>query len=566
MSLDSVRVFLAEHAHDLAVLRTDGSSATVALAAHAFGVAPERIAKTLALEVGDRTLLVVLSGTRRLDNRKMRATFGGKAKLLDADVTLRLTGHPVGGVCPFGLATPLPVYCDRSLAAFDEVVPAAGSVDSAVRLSPARLGALAQAVGSMSAKTRPDPWGVAALSPSCPSIVRVRAREIVMADVVVVDSSEGKQKPRLQRNARIVLACALVALGLWTLHGFLPALVWAAVIAVAIGPLYARAARRWPPGRHNITLPLLFTTAVAVVFLLPFVVLGVQAAREAHDTIQFARNAMESGVPVPTWISGLPFGAAQATAWWQANLADPSDVSGLVHHATHGTALLTTREIGAAFTHRVLIFCFTILTLFFVLRSGETLTRELLMASQKLFGSHGEKIARQIIASIHGTVDGLVLVGLVEGFLLGIVYAVTGVPHPTLLGALSAVAAMIPFLLVILLGMVGVFMMATGSALWTAIAVVAIGYFMVFVADHFVRPVLIGGATKLPFIWVLLGILGGVETWGLIGLFVGPAVMAALMSLWRDFVKPEIAPETAAAAPASPHRPKVLSPVPIASG
>ena len=386
-----------------------------------------------------------------------------------------------------------------------------------------------------------------------------------MADVVVVDSSEGKQKPRLQRNARFVLAAALLGLGVWTLHGFLAALVWAAVIAVAIGPLYARAVRRWPPGKHNIALPLLFTTAVAVVFLLPFVVLGVQAAREAHDTIQFARNAMESGVQVPAWISGLPFGASQATAWWQANLANPSDVSGLVHHATHGTALLTTREIGANFTHRILIFCFTILTLFFILHSGETLSRELLVASNKLFGPHGEMVARQIIASIHGTVDGLVLVGLAEGVILFVVYAVAGVPHPTLLGALSAVAAMIPFLLVILLAVVGMFMMATGSALWAAVAVVAIGYVLVFVSDHFVRPVLIGGATKLPFIWVLLGILGGVETWGLVGLFVGPALMAALMSLWRDFIKPETAAAAASAPTAPPQRPKVLSPVPIAS-
>ncbi len=387
-----------------------------------------------------------------------------------------------------------------------------------------------------------------------------------MADVVVVDSSEGKQKPRLQRNARFALAAALVALGVWTLHGFLAALVWAAVIAVAIGPLYVRAMRRWPPGKHNIILPLLFTTAVAVVFLLPFVVLGVQAARDGHDVIVFVRSAMESGVPVPAWVGDLPVGATQLTTWWQANLAHPSDVSGLVHHATHGSALLTTREIGAAFSHRILIFFFTILTLFFLLRSGETLTRDLLLGSQKLFGPHGEKIARQIIASIHGTVDGLVLVGLVEGLLLGIVYAVAGVPHPTLLGALSAVAAMIPFLLIILLAIIGAFMIGTGSALWTAVAVVAIGYVMVFVSDHFVRPVLIGGATKLPFLWVLLGILGGVETWGLIGLFVGPAVMAALMSLWRDFVKPEAMPIAMTASPTAPaQRPKVLSPVPIAS-
>ena len=142
MSLESVRAHLSEHAPDLTILRTTGSSATVALAAEAFGVDPSRIAKTLAVAVADRTILLVLGGTRRLDNRKFRATFGGKAKMLAAEATLRLTGHPVGGVCPFGLATPLPVYCDESLRDFDEVLPAAGSTDSAVRLAPARLATL----------------------------------------------------------------------------------------------------------------------------------------------------------------------------------------------------------------------------------------------------------------------------------------------------------------------------------------------------------------------------------------------------------------------------------------
>ena len=142
MSLESVRAFLAEHAPDLALLRTGGSSATVTLAAQAFGVEPAAIAKTLAVRVGDRTVLLVLSGTRRLDNRKAKAAFGAKPRMLDPEATLRATGHPVGGVCPFGLATPLPVHCDRSLLAFDEVVPAAGSTDSAVRLPPARLAAL----------------------------------------------------------------------------------------------------------------------------------------------------------------------------------------------------------------------------------------------------------------------------------------------------------------------------------------------------------------------------------------------------------------------------------------
>ncbi|MET0708379.1 MAG: YbaK/EbsC family protein [Tardiphaga sp.] len=145
MSLDSVRAFLAAHAPDLHVIVSDKSSATVALAAEAFGVAPERIAKTLSLRIGDRVVLVVTKGTARLDNRKAKAAFGGKPRMLDADEVVALTGHPVGGVCPFGLATPLQVYCDVSLREFDEVVPAAGSIHSAVRITPIRMAELVDA-------------------------------------------------------------------------------------------------------------------------------------------------------------------------------------------------------------------------------------------------------------------------------------------------------------------------------------------------------------------------------------------------------------------------------------
>ena len=142
MSLESVRAFFAEKAPDIAVIESPISSATVALAAAAFGVEPGRIAKTLSLRVGDRVVLIVASGTSRMDNKKVKAMLGGKPKMLDADEVAEITGHEVGGVCPFGLKSPLQVYCDLSLRAYDEVVPAAGSTHSAVRIAPSRMAEL----------------------------------------------------------------------------------------------------------------------------------------------------------------------------------------------------------------------------------------------------------------------------------------------------------------------------------------------------------------------------------------------------------------------------------------
>lgn len=139
MSLESVREFFATHAPDINVIITEKSSATVALAAEAHGVEPAQIAKTICLRVADHMLLVVAAGTARLDNRKFKDHFGGKPRMLDADEVVVATSHPVGGICPFGLPTPLPIYCDESLRRFAEVVPAAGATNAAVRISPTRM-------------------------------------------------------------------------------------------------------------------------------------------------------------------------------------------------------------------------------------------------------------------------------------------------------------------------------------------------------------------------------------------------------------------------------------------
>ncbi len=139
MSLESVRAWLAGHAPDLALIEVQQSTATVDTAAAALGVEPGRIAKTLAVRAGDEVFLLVARGDARLDNVKCKAEFGARPRMLGPDETLALTGHPIGGVCPFGLATPLPIYLDVSLEPFDTVFPAAGSLNASVEVTPQRL-------------------------------------------------------------------------------------------------------------------------------------------------------------------------------------------------------------------------------------------------------------------------------------------------------------------------------------------------------------------------------------------------------------------------------------------
>ena len=139
MSLESVRAWIAENARDLPIIEVEASTATVETAAIALGVVPGRIAKTLAVRTGDHTFLLVARGDARLDNRKCKDEFGDRPRMLDADATFELTGHKVGGVCPFGLKTKLPIYVDVSLQAFDVVYPAGGSLNTSVEIPTKRL-------------------------------------------------------------------------------------------------------------------------------------------------------------------------------------------------------------------------------------------------------------------------------------------------------------------------------------------------------------------------------------------------------------------------------------------
>ena len=139
MSAQSVRAWIAEKAPDLPIIEVEGTTATVNTAAEALNVAPGRIAKTLAVRAGDHLFLLVARGDARLDNRKCKDALGARPRMLGAEETFELTGHPVGGVCPFGLKSPLPVYLDVSLQAFDVVYPAGGSLNTSVEVPTQRL-------------------------------------------------------------------------------------------------------------------------------------------------------------------------------------------------------------------------------------------------------------------------------------------------------------------------------------------------------------------------------------------------------------------------------------------
>ena len=354
-------------------------------------------------------------------------------------------------------------------------------------------------------------------------------------------SEPPQPSPASQRVARILMILALVGAGLWVLHGFLDALAWATIFAIALWPLNRRMVLLMGERGRPMISPALLTAAVGVVFIVPVVLLGIALAHEAQFIMRFIHEARLHGLATPFWVEDLPLVGAAISGWWQTNLGDPETVHALLGRI--GTRALSgsAREYAGEVIHRVVIFFFTLLTLFFLFRHGSELAERLRGLSDRLFGERGEQIAAHMVAAVHGTVTGLVLVGLGEGFLLGIAYAVVGLPYAASLGLLTGVAAIVPFAAPVAYCLCALYLFAAGNALGGIIILIA-GTVVLFIADHFVRPFLIGGAVRLPFLWVLLGILGGLESFGIVGLFVGPAVMAALIALWREWTDREASP------------------------
>ncbi len=344
------------------------------------------------------------------------------------------------------------------------------------------------------------------------------------------------RKPRRETHlARLVVALLLVALGLWISSNFLPALVWAVVICVAIDPLHMRMRGRWPGPKERVAIAGAITALVAAGILIPLAIGVAQAAREVRAVAAWVAQAQSTGLPVPVWVHQLPVARQAVTHWWEENLLTPASATLQIQHLRSSAFAADTRFIGSNLLRGLVTFSFTLIAMFFLLRDRDTILEQLRRAGDRLFGASGERVGYQAVLSIRGTIDGLVLVGIGEGAVMAVAYVVLGVPNPLLLGGLTAVAAMIPFGAALILSIAAALLLAQG-AVGAAIAVGVIGLIVVGIADHFIRPILIGGATRLPFLWVLIGILGGVESFGLLGLFIGPATMAVLIMLWREYI------------------------------
>ncbi|MGH8316611.1 MAG: AI-2E family transporter [Steroidobacteraceae bacterium] len=339
-----------------------------------------------------------------------------------------------------------------------------------------------------------------------------------------------------QKTARYVLMGALVLVGAWMLRHFIAALCWAVVLAIATSSVYDRWLARFHGKRRDVWAALTFTVIVGAVLIVPLIYGGVIAGREAISLArEFAASAGSGPPPLPSWLVQMPWLSRWVRDFWQEYLV-PGGVGAGGHVHASPAVIEWTRIVGMQVARRIVTLAFTVLTLFFVYLNRDRLSMQVPRMFRRLFGSSVDRLLRRVVTAIRAAVDGIVFVAVGEGAIMCGVYALAHAPHPILSGVLTGVFATIPFAAPIVFGTVAVVLVVRGS-IAAAIVVAAAGTLVLLIADHFVRPVIIGEGAKLPFLWALLAILGGVESFGLVGLFIGPALLAALLSLWRGWVE-----------------------------
>jgi predicted PurR-regulated permease PerM len=329
-----------------------------------------------------------------------------------------------------------------------------------------------------------------------------------------------------QRFGRMTLAIVLALLTTWMLWSFLPAIAWAGVLAIATWPLYSIGKRHLGPSWTAAGLVI----AIALILAVPLLIIGTEVAWEAGAALQWAQSIAGTGATQPSWLSNLPVIGGRLSAWWRSYIADSSgqlDFAGIMGWA---------RTLGTEVAWRLTTLAFALLILFFIYCEGDKFIEQSTTISDRLLGRAGRRLGASTVATVREAVNGQLFVALGEGFALGVAYAIFGLPHPLLLGALTAILAIIPFGAPLLVLTASLILLAKSSAI-QAVGLLVFGT-IVFLAEHFVRSLLIGSSAQLSFIWVLLGIFGGISAFGLIGVFLGPAILAALIALWRELAAP----------------------------
>jgi predicted PurR-regulated permease PerM len=336
-------------------------------------------------------------------------------------------------------------------------------------------------------------------------------------------------------------ALPVALLALWILRHFIEPIAWAVIVAIVTWPPYRWFARRIGATTSSGLAALAFTALVAVFVFAPMVFAFGALFAEAGRLVAWLQTLDHTGAAIPRWLEALPLVGDAARERWGAVLGSPGAVSAWLKQAESSALLVWAQALGRFMERHVFIGFFMVFALFFAYRDGETFADVLGRVTAERLDSRAPRYLALAVRAIRATVGGMVVLALFGGVATGLIYAAAGVPRPAVWGAVTGILAMLPFVGYAVVAGVGAGLAAQGAE-WNAIAAGLAGSAVIFAGDKFLRPLLVGGAVKLNLFWVLVGSIGGFQVLGLIGVFMGPVVLALCGEMWREWIRDPAAP------------------------
>lgn len=343
----------------------------------------------------------------------------------------------------------------------------------------------------------------------------------------------------INRLLLLTLLVGLLALSVQVLSFFIIPVLWAAILGYVTWPLYRRLNQRLDH-RRNLSATLMLLALVLTIGI-PLLIGAFYLQQEARYLYNHVQVLMLMGqFEIPDFLRKIPSIGPQLNDLVKQMNADPSQITGEVRewiqaHLAYG------REIFNQISQNLARLMFSLFTLFFIYRDGEVILAQVQLALHKILGHRSEGYLQAIGQTTRAVVYGIGLTALAQAALAGIGYAVAGAPSPVLLTLMTLLIALIPFGTPFAWGGVAIWMLLNGQTM-PAIGLILWGVFVVSWIDNIIRPMVISGATKVPFLLIMFGVLGGLGAFGMVGLFIGPVILAVLLAVWREWLAQVQAP------------------------
>lgn len=347
--------------------------------------------------------------------------------------------------------------------------------------------------------------------------------------------------PTLQRVLLFGLFFILVFLSFNVLKYFIVPVLWASIIAYMTWPIYLRIQRMCGEERPTLNASIMILLIILVVGI-PFTFAVFMLQHEGrHLYYELQKQFFSGHLSVPDFIRELPFIGKEVSRTLQDINNDPNSMIQSIQvwiqgHMNYG------RFVFSEISRNLVKLCFAMLSLFFFYRDGPIILQQVSKALEMVIGPRVHLYLDTISETTRAVVYGVGLTAIAQALLAGLSYFVAGVPNPMVLTLVTFILALIPFGTPVAYGSVSLWLISQGHTM-EAIGVMIWGICIVSTSDNVIRPLVISGATQIPFLLIMFGVLGGIASFGLVGLFVGPVILAVLLAIWREWLHETTEPE-----------------------